>query len=186
MSADSHISEFKNEAQKALDHLKGEFGKLQTGRASSILVEDLQVDVYGSMQPVKAVGQITIPESRTISIKPWDKGTLGAIETAIKNADLSLNPINNGESILINLPQLTEERRRELVKLVHKLAEETKVTIRQARQKAHKAFKTMEENDELTKDDVTGSEKKLQTAVDEANKATDELSKKKEEEVMTV
>lgn len=186
MSVDSHISEFKNEADKALEHLKGEFGKLQTGRASSILVEDLPVDVYGSSQPVKAVGQITIPESRTISIKPWDKSTLGAIETAIKNAGMSLNPINNGESILINLPQLTEERRKELVKLVHKLAEETKVTIRLARQKAQKSFKNMEDNDELTKDDVTGAEKRLQSAVDEANKSVEEVTKKKEEEVMKV
>lgn len=186
MSVDQNISEFKSEAQKAIDHLKAEFAKLQTGRASSILVEDLQVEVYGAMQPMKAVAQISIPEPRTIHIKPWDKSSLKGIEDAVNNSGMSLNPINNGDAIIINLPQLTEERRKELVKIVHRLSEECKVTIRQARQKAHKAFKTMEENDEITKDEVVGADKRLQTAVDDANNQVDELTNKKEEEVMKV
>jgi len=186
MSVSNTIAEFKTDSQKAIDHLKSEFAKLQTGRASSVLVEDLAVEVYGASQPIKALAQITIPESRTISIKPWDKGSLKGIEDAVRNAGMSLNPINNGESILINLPQLTEENRRGLVKLVHKFAEDAKVTIRQERQKAHKTFKRLETDDEITEDEAKGADKKLQDAVDDANKQVDEMTKKKEEEVMKV
>jgi len=186
MSVANTITEFKTESKKSLEHLISEFAKLQTGRASSVLVEDLQVEVYGATQPIKALAQISIPEARTISIKPWDKGSLKGIEEAVKHSGMSLNPINNGESILINLPQLTEENRRELVKLVHKFAEEARVTVRQSRQKAHKNFKSLESSDEITEDEAKSADKQLQSAVDNMNKEIDAASKKKEEEVMKV
>ncbi len=183
MITDEHISDAKKEFDKALEYLKAEFGKLQTGRASAVLVEDIPVDAYGQTQPLKSLAQINIPEQRSISIRPWDKGLLKDIETAIKQHDQGLNPMNNGEMISINLPQLTEERRKDLVKIVHKLAEDCKITVRQARQTAHQKFKDM---DELTEDDKTGSEKKLQSSVDDANGSIEEMVKKKEGEVMTV
>lgn len=184
--SDQIISEAKSEFSKALAFLKSEFVKLQTGRASAALVENIQIEAYGAHQPLKNMAQINIPEPRTISIKPWDKGVMGAIESSIKNSGMGLNPINNGEMILINLPQLTEERRKELVKIVHKLAEDAKISVRQARQYAHQKFKEMEQSSEITEDDQTALEKRLQTAVDEANKDIEEAAKHKEEEVMKV
>jgi len=186
MAVDSIISEAKNDFSKAIEFLKEEFSKLQIGRASSVLVENIMVDAYGGFQQLKAVAQITVPESRTISIKAWDKTLLKAIETAIIKADIGLNPNNNGESILLNIPALTEERRKDIVKVVHKLAEDAKIAIRQVRQKAHQKFSDMKSSSEISEDEATGAEKKLQVQVDEANKTVEDLAKKKEVEVMTV
>lgn len=186
MTTDQLINEAKAEFDKAITYLKSELAKLQTGRASSVLVEDIQVDAYGSVQPIKSLAQVTIPEARSIMIKPWDKSLLGEIEKAILGQNIGLNPNNNGESLIINLPALTEERRRDLVKVVHKYAEEARISIRQSRQHAHQKFKSMESNDEITEDDKTSAEKKLQVSVDKANGEVDEVSKKKEEEVMKV
>lgn len=186
MTVDSQISEAKALFTKTQEHLKEEYSKLQIGRASSALIENIMVEAYGGSQQMKALAQITIPESRTISIKAWDKALLKNIENAIIAANIGLNPSNNGESILLNIPALTEERRRDVVKVVHKLAEEAKIAVRQMRQKAHQKFKDMEKNDEISEDEATSAEKRLQTAVDEANKAIEDLSKKKEEEVLTI
>jgi ribosome recycling factor len=186
MTTDQLIKDAKAEFEKAISYLRSEYSKLQTGRASSVLVEDVPVDAYGSTQPIKSLAQITIPEPRSIMIKPWDKGLLGEIEKAILGQNLGLNPNNSGESLIINLPVLTEERRRDLVKLVHKFAEDAKISIRQARQHAHQKFKSMESNDEITEDDKITAEKRLQDAVDAANSDVEAASKKKEEEVMKV
>ena len=172
--------------QKSVEHLKSEFGKLRIGRASAALVEDMNIDAYGSPQSLKAVASISIPDARTISIKPWDKGLIGAIDKAVRESDLGLTPNNNGESILLNIPPLTEERRKELVKVVHKMAEDAKITIRTKRQDAMSKFKTMEKDNEMTEDDRVGSEKKLQEKVDSANREIEELAKSKEAEVMTI
>lgn len=185
-SIDLVISEAKNDFAKAIEHLKEEFTKFQTGRASTVLVENIMVEAYGAAQPIKGVAQINIPEARSIQIKPWDKSMLKNIETSIRNSDLGLNPINNGENILINLPMLTEERRKDLVKLVGKAAEEARIAIRQVRQKSMQKFKDMEKKEEISEDQVIVSEKKLQTVVDDYNKQIDELADKKEHEVMTV
>lgn len=186
MSVDSYIADAKNEFNKAIEHLKEEYSKLQIGRASSALVENMMVEAYGGAQQMKALAQITIPESRTISIKAWDKGLLKNIEQAIIAANVGLNPNNNGESILLNIPPLTEERRRDIVKIVHKLAEESKIVVRQVRQKAQQKFKESEKNEEISEDALGAAEKKLQLAVDEANKGIEESAKKKEQEVLTV
>ncbi len=186
MSVDTVINEAQNDFAKAVEFLKDEFSKLQIGRASSILVENIMVEAYGGMQQLKALAQITIPESRTISIKAWDKTILKAIETAIMKADIGLNPNNNGESILLNIPTLTEERRKDIVKVVHKLTEDAKIVIRQVRQKAHQKFKDFESSDEISEDEAKSAEKRLQAQVDEANKTVEDLAKKKETEVMTV
>ena len=181
----SDVIKTANEAfQKSFEHLKSELGKLRIGRASSALVEDLHVDAYGSSQSLKACASISIPDAITISIKPWDKGLIGAIDKAIRESDIGLMPNNNGESILLNIPPLTEERRRELVKVVHKMAEEAKITIRTKRQDAMSKFKSMEKEKEISEDEKTGSEKKLQEKVDSINDQVDTLAKSKEEEVM--
>lgn len=181
-----YYDSFKAEFQKSLDHMEYEFSKLQTGRAQSSLFEDILVDAYGGMQPMKNVAQITIPESKTVSIKPFDKSLLKAVETAIVAANLNLNPNSLADSIIINIPPLTEERRRDLVKVVKKVSEDTKVGLRQARQKQIQRVKDLLSNDEISRDDMTSFEKKLQELVDDSNAKIDSRTKEKEADILKV
>ena len=181
-----HINTAVAGFQKAYDHLKVEFGRLQMGRASAALIEDVKVDAYGAVQPIKAVGSISIPDPRTIQIQPWDRGLMGAVEKAIQMANLGLNPVNDGKVIRIPMPPLNEERRKELVKVVHQMAEQAKISVRTSRADAHGAFKTLKEGDEITEDDQRLGEKHLQEKVDHFNKEIEELAKKKEQDIMTV
>ncbi len=171
---------------KALEHLKKEYMGLQTGRASSSLVESIKVDSYGVTQPLKAVASISVPDARMISIQPWDKALLGPIEKAIQNSDLNLNPSNNGTAVILNIPQLTEERRRDIVKIVKRLAEEARISVRNARQEAMTIFKRQEHEGEIREDERKAAEKKLQDKVDIANAAIADMAKSKEEQIMTV
>lgn len=171
---------------KSLQHLKDEYLGLQTGRASASLVENLKVESYGVTQPLKAVASISVPDARTISIQPWDRGLLGAIEKMILNSDLNLNPTNNGTSVILNIPALTEERRRDLVKVVGRLAEEARIAVRNARQEAMTTLKRLEHEGEITEDDQNRAEKQLQEKVDAANTHIASTAKSKEEHVMTV
>lgn len=183
---DSTIAKASTEFNKALEHLREQFGRLQIGRASAALVENIPVEVYGATQPIKAVASIVIPDPRTIQIQPWDKGNLAAIEKGIVGTGIGLNPINDGVVVRINIPPLTEERRRELTKHVHKLAEDERIVIRNVRQDANNAFKQAKANNAITEDDMHFGEKKVQEKVDEVNKKIDEMAKSKENEVMTI
>jgi ribosome recycling factor len=186
MSVESAVSHAVNEFAKAIDHLKSEFGRLQVGRASSLLVENIPVDIYGATQPIRAVANISIPDSKTIQIQPWDKSTLAPIEKAIVGIGTGLNPVNDGICIRINIPPLTEERRRDLTKHVHKLAEDARITVRTLRQDAHNSFKQLKSDGEITEDDLFSANKRLQDRVDEFNKQIDDISKVKETDIMTV
>ncbi|MBP9718784.1 ribosome recycling factor [Candidatus Gracilibacteria bacterium] len=181
-----YISAAQAEFASAMDHLKVEYARMQMGRATPSLVEDLQVEAYGQMQPMKAVASISVADARTLAIQPWDRSTMGPIEKAILAANLGLNPVNDGKLIRIPLPALTEERRRDLVKVVHQLEEQAKISVRTARGTAHSAFKTMEEAKEVTEDERRHGEKVLQEHVDAMNKELEELAKKKEQDIMTV
>ncbi len=184
------VTQILNDAEKGfekvLHHLKEEYSRLQVGRASPMLVEHVMVDVYGSVQPLKAVASVNIPDAKTIQIQPWDRGTLGAIEKGITMADLGLNPVNDGVCIRISIPPLTEERRVQLTKTVKKLAEDSKIVIRNERQDVHNNFKKMRTDNALTEDEMHGADKRLQDKVDKVNKDIDELSKAKEKDVMTI
>lgn len=186
MTTQQHISSADQEFQKIFAHLKGEYGKLQMGRASPALLEDLKVEAYGSLQPLKAVGSVSIPDATTLQVQPWDKGVLGAIEKAIQMANLGLNPVNDGRVIRVPMPPLTQERRQELVKVVHQMAEQAKISVRTARGVAHGSFKTMEEAKEITEDERRLSEKHLQEKVDAVNKQIEELAKAKEKDILTI
>ena len=186
MSFESAITEAVNEFNKTIEHLKSEFSRLQVGRANSMLVENVLVDVYGVSQPVKALASISIPDPRTIQIQPWDKSNLGPIEKAIVGIGTGLNPVNDGIFIRINIPPLTEERRMELTKHVNQIAEDAKISIRKARQDAQSEIKDLKVKSEITEDDMHSGIKKLQDRVDEYNKKVDELAKQKENDVMTV
>lgn len=186
MPTTQFLNTAKEEFNKANEHLKVEYGKLQVGRASSALIEDVKVEAYGTMQPLKACASISVPDPKTIQIQPWDKGILNQIDVAIQNAGLNLNPVNDGNFVRINIPPLTEERRTELSKHVHKLAEDAKISVRNARQTAHEAFKKQEGDKEISEDDMHHANKQLQDEVDKANKEIDELAKAKETDIMTV
>ncbi len=168
---------------KSLEFLSKEFAGIQMGRASAGLVEGIEVETYGARQPLRNIAQIAIPDPRSIAITPWDKSVLGAIEKAIRDSNLGLSPVNDGHSIRLNIPPLTEESRKETVKVVHKMAEEAKITVRQAR---HDAMEKIKNDDALSEDDERREEKHLQEKVDEMNKKIEEHAKKKEHEVMTI
>lgn len=173
-----------SELGKVVQFFKTELSHLQIGRANASLVEHLEVEVYGSKQPLKNVATISIPEAKQIAIQPWDKTMLSAIEKAIFEAKIGFTPVNDGTMIRLNIPQLTEERRKELVKLLWKMAEEAKISIRNVRQEHMKQIKQREK--ELGEDGVKHQEKQIQDKVDQANKDIEEAAKKKEQEIMTV
>lgn len=186
MTVDQAIQQAVQDFEKAVSHLKEEFSRLQLGRANPALVENIPVDMYGSSQPVKAVASISTPDPRTIMIQPWDKSALAAIERGIVGVGLGLNPVNDGVVVRISIPALTEERRTDLSKHVKKLAEEARISVRNARQEAHNVFKQLKTDGEIAEDQWHGADKKLQEKVDAFNKQIDELTKTKETDVMTV
>jgi len=172
----------KDELQKAIDHLKKEFTTLQVGRANAALVEDIEVESYGSMMALKSVANISCPDPKTIKIEPWDKAVLGEIEKAVQQAKLGINPQNMGEHLYLPIPPMTEERRGQLVKLVHEQTEKAKIAVRNAR---HEAINHLDA-DELSEDQLRDAKNDIQEAVDAANVEIDNLSKNKETEVKTV
>ncbi|MCA9373930.1 MAG: ribosome recycling factor [Candidatus Gracilibacteria bacterium] len=183
---DSAMNQLKTDLDKVVSHLQDEYSRLQIGRASATLVEQVEVDVYGSKQPLKAVASISVPDAKTIQIQPWDKANLGPIEKAIQVSDINIAPVNDGVVVRLNIPPLTEERRRDLTKVVHKLAEDARISVRTARQKVHDEIKSQQKNGDLTEDDAKGADKKLQEHVDKVNQTIEEMAKKKETDVMTV
>ncbi len=178
---DPRLATFQKETEKVLQFLHGEFGKLQTGRANASIVEHIDVDAYGQKMQMKAVAGISVQDARTIVLQPWDPSILKNIEKAIQQSDLGINPMNDGAIIRLNLPPMTEERREQLKKVVHKLAEEARIGIRQHRQKAHDHIK--EDKDETLRKTLLDL---LQKEVDKANEKIEEAKKKKEEELMKV
>jgi len=180
--SDQIFNEAAQKMDNAIKFLHEEYSKFQTGRASAALVDSIMVDSFGSKMPLKGLASISIPESNQIAIQPWDRGQLAGIEKAIRESSLGLNPSNDGMMIRIILPPLTEERRKDLVKLVHKYAEDARVSIRNARHEGLHKLKGLE----LSEDEMKGWENKIQKVVDEHNKKVEEDSKHKEKDVMTV
>jgi len=178
---DPRLASFQANADKVLAHLRGEFSKLQTGRANAALVEHIEVEAYGSRQPMKAVAGVSVQDARTIVVQPWDRSVLQNVEKALQLANLGASPVNDGAVIRINLPPMTEERRTQLKKVVSQLAEESRISLRKHRQEAHDIIKT--EKDEDVKETLLED---LQKHVDAANAAIADVSKKKEEEIMKV
>ena len=173
----------KRQMQKAVDNTKRELATIRSGKATTSLLDTVRVDAYGQMLPLNQIGTVAAPEPRLLTVQPWDKSLIGAVEKAIMSADLGLNPSNDGTIVRIPLPPLTEERRRELVKIVHKLAEEGRIAVRHARQEALGAIKRVEHESE---DDKERSEKEIQKLHDEAIKQIEQLVETKEAEIMEV
>lgn len=180
------LTKAKEWIEKAIKHLDVEFSKLQLGRANPVLVEDIRVEQYGSLQPLKNMASVSNLDSQTLSIKPWDRSVIWAIGKAITESWLWLNPQTMADSIMIKVPSLTEERRVELTKVAKKMAEEAKVWVRNARADSHKTIQNAEDNKEISEDDAKDYEEELQKLVDEANKKIEEHLKKKTEDIMKV
>ncbi len=172
--------------QKAVAHLQAEFAAVRTGRASSALVEKLRVEVYGSDVPLQQIAGFGVPEPRVLTISPYDKSTLKAIEKAIQQSDLGVNPSNDGELIRLTFPELTEERRKDFVKVVRNRAEEGRVAVRNVRRQARQELEHLEKDGEISKDDLDRAEKDLEKRTHEVVAEIDELLKHKETELLTV
>lgn len=172
--------------QKTIDHLKSEYAALQLGRANASLVEEILVEAYGSPMALKGTANIACPDAKTIKIEPWDKTLMAEIEKAIIAADLGLNPQNNGESIILPIPPMTEERRQQVSKKAKEIAENAKISVRNARQDELKNVKAQKEANEISEDEQKRLEKQVQDKIDETNKTIDDMSKNKEQEIMTV
>jgi len=171
---------------KAVEVLKGEFAGLRTGRASTVLVEDIKVDYYGTPVTIKQIAQIAVPEPTQITIQPWDTSVIPNIEKAIRESDLGVQSQRDGNIIRINLPPLTEERRRELVRKAGKLAEQARIAIRNVRHEVMKELDKLKKEGGFSEDDIKRAKEELQKITDKFTKKVDELLSKKEEEILTV
>lgn len=171
---------------KAEVHLESEFSKLQLGRANPALVEDIMIENYGSMQPIKNTASVSVMDPQTLSIKPWDKTILQLIAKAITESGMGLNPQTMADSIMIKVPALTEERRIEITKIAKRLTEEAKVSIRNARADSHKMIKKAEDDKEISEDEAKDLWEELQKLVEAWNKKVDELYRIKETDIMKV
>ena len=186
MSADAVIKALKESNQKSLESLKKELARVRAGKATPSLLEGIKVSYYGQSSPLNQVGNVSTPDARTIVIAPWDTSILGEIETAINQSDIGLTPQNDGKIIRLSVPALTEERRKDLVKMVNKMAEESKVAIRQNRQKANEGIKALEKSKALSEDDSKKQQDQVQKITDEATKGVDDVTSKKTQEIMTI
>lgn len=180
------INDFKSDFEQALEFLKKDISGLRTGRANSAIVEDIQVEAYGVRQPVKALASITVPDPKTVNIEPWDKTVLSAIEKGIRESGLGLNPSNNGNSIRISLPELTTERRAELIKVLHQKLEAAKISLRKVREDIKSLIKESEDAKEIGEDEKYRLQEELDKMVKEFNEKIEDVGNKKEEEINTV
>jgi len=180
------LLEMSEKMEKSVDAFRVELSKIRTGRASISILDGINVDAYGSGMPLNQVGTLTIPESRMIAIQPWDPQMLPAIEKAILKSGIGLNPVNDGKIIRLNIPMLTEERRKELVKIVKKNAEDFRVAIRNARRDAIETLKKQKKDKEISEDDLFKYQDDAQDETDAYIKKIDEATALKENEVMEV
>ncbi len=182
----SVLKDCEKKMDKAILNLEKEFSRLRTGRASTGLVEEVMVDYYGTLTPLNQLASISIPDSRTISIQPWDRNAFSSVEKAIMKSDLGLNPVNDGKVIRINIPALTEERRKDLVKLAKKYCEDAKVAIRNIRRDANETIKKMKNDKELTEDEMHKGQDEVQKITDSYVEKSDQVLDIKEKEIMEI
>lgn len=172
--------------EQAIVHFTEAAAQIRSGRAHPGMVEGLLVDYYGTRTPLRQVASVTIPEARQILIQPWDKGAMQPIETAIRESDLGLNPGNDGVVIRLTLPQLTEDRRKEFVKMLNTRAEEARISIRTTREEIWKDIQGLEKTGEISEDDKFSGKDDLQKVVDEYNAKVEVIRKEKEKDILTV
>lgn len=180
------IAECKDKMARAVEHLRDEFAHVRTGRAAPALVERIKVDYYGSEVPLQQLAGVHVPEARVLVIQPYDKGAMSAIEKAIQQSDLGINPTNDGQVVRLTFPPLTEERRKDLVKVVKHQAEEGRVAVRNVRRHARQELEALEKNGEISRDELDRIEKDLEKSTHEVVAEVDALLAHKEQELLEV
>jgi len=184
MTVKELLNQKKPAFEGVLSFYKTDIGTIRTSRATPAIVEDIKVDYYGQNMRVKELASITVPEPRILIIQPWDKGAIKAIEEAIRKSELGLSPVVDGQIIRLNIPPLTEERRREFVKLLKQKTEEARIKIRRVREEIWDKVQRMEKEGEIPEDDKFWAKDQLQKIVEEYNQKIEELERKKEQELM--
>ena len=179
------LKDVESKMTSAVDSLTRELGSVRTGRASAALLETVRVDYYGTPTPVNQIASISVPDARTLLIQPWEATQLQAIEKAIIKSDLGLNPANDGKLIRLTMPTPTEERRKQLARTVHKIAEEGRVTIRNVRREANDRLKAMAKDKKVSEDEERRGHDQIQKTTDRFVAKVDELLKKKEQEILS-
>ncbi|MCJ2163132.1 MULTISPECIES: ribosome recycling factor [unclassified Pseudodesulfovibrio] len=182
----SVLDDGKKRMVGAVSALDKEFSKLRTGRATTALVDGIIVDYYGTPTPIGQLSSVSVPDSKTITIQPWDKGAFGAVEKAIQSSDLGLNPVNDGKIIRIAIPPLTEERRKDLVKIAKKYTEDAKIAIRNVRRDMNDVLKKMEKDKDISEDEKKHGETDVQKMTDDFVKKADEAMAAKEKEILEI
>lgn len=182
----AEIKEFKNRMIKTAEVLSTQFDTVRAGRANAAVLDQIEVDYYGSPTPIRQIASISSPDARTLLIQPWDGSTLKLIEKAILTSELGINPQNDGRVIRLVFPQLTEERRKDLTKQVKKYAEDSKVAVRNIRREAVDSFKKQQKKSEITEDDLKKAEKDIQDLTDKYIKKIDDLCAEKVKELMAI
>lgn len=184
--ADYDINDIRRRMDGALAALKHEFSGLRTGRANAAMLDTITVEAYGSPTPIVQVGTVNVPEPRMLSVNVWDKGLVGAVEKAIRNADLGVNPVVDGQNVRIPVPPLNEERRIEMTKLAGRYAEQARVAVRNVRRDGMEALKTLEKDGEISQDEHKRMSAEVQEATDKEIEKIDQALASKEQEIMQV
>lgn len=186
MATTFDLADVKRRMQGAINALKNDLGSLRTGRASPNLLDPIQIDAYGSMMPISQVATVSVPEPRLLSVQVWDRGMVGAVEKAIRESDLGLNPQTEGQVIRLRIPEMNEQRRKEMVKVAHKYAEEAKIAIRHVRRDGLDLLKKLEKDSAISEDDGKRHADQVQKATDQFVAEVDTLVAAKEKEIMHV
>lgn len=180
------IANIEVKMQKSIDALNNEYASIRAGRANPAILDKIKVEYYGTPTPINQLGNVSVPEARTLLIQPWDASVLKEIEKEIQKSDIGINPTNDGKVIRLNFPPLTEERRKALVKDVSKIAENAKVSVRNIRRDGIDKIKALKKDNKITEDDVKEAEDKIQKITDKFVKNIDDIAKEKEKEILTV
>lgn len=178
------LVKFNDKMTKSIQNLTGEYASIRAGRANPAVLDKIQVDYYGTPTPINQMAAVSVSEARILVIQPWDKTTLKPIEKAIQTSDIGINPSNDGTSLRIVFPPLTEERRKDICKQVRKMAEDCKVAVRNIRREANDKFKAMKKNSEISEDDLKSYEDDIQKMTEKFVKEIDQISEKKEKEIL--
>lgn len=171
---------------KAIEHLRGEISSLRTGRANPAIIEDVIVEAYGTKQPIKSVASITVEDAKTLVVEPWDKSVIQDIETGIRHSDLGINPVNDGKKIRLPLPELTQDRRQELIKVLHKKLEEARIAIRKIREDYRGQIDKAEKGKDISEDEKYSLQDDLEKVVKSFNEQVKTIGEDKEKEILTV
>jgi ribosome recycling factor len=180
------LKDAKSRMDKSLEALRAELAKIRSGKATTALLDGIKVDYYGTSTPISQVANVTVLDAHSLSITPWDKSVLNAIDKAILEANIGFNPVSDGTNLKIPVPPLNEERRRDLVKLIKKFGEDSKIAVRNIRRDANEHLKKEQKNKKLSEDQLKEAEDKIQKLTDEHVQKVDELLKHKEKEIMEV